>query len=81
MSSNATWIEFGRKADETDEQWAAVCKDVARAWANATGTAHLLPTNVSAASGMETRQGGNEVPSRSDDSPISEAETPNRGSS
>ncbi len=34
-------IEFRRKDDETDVEWAAACKDLARAYAIA--TEHLLP--------------------------------------
>lgn len=36
-------VELGRKLGETDEEWAAVCKDMARALAKATGMEHLLP--------------------------------------
>jgi hypothetical protein len=46
-------FEFARKAGESDEDWAAACRDMARALAKATGTEHLLPN----AQGMETREG------------------------
>jgi hypothetical protein len=36
-------IEFGRKEGETDEEWSAACKDMARALAEARGMEHLLP--------------------------------------
>lgn len=35
-----TWTEFGRKEGESDEEWAATCRDMAEALAKARG---LLP--------------------------------------
>lgn len=39
----ATFVEFGRKPGESDEEWSAACKEFARAYAKATGMEHLLP--------------------------------------
>lgn len=42
--TKANWVEFGRLEGEADEEWAAACRDMARALAKATDTEHLLPT-------------------------------------
>jgi hypothetical protein len=52
---SATWISIGRKKGETDEEWAAACKDMARALAEAWGMEHLLPASGMSAFGQDPK--------------------------
>lgn len=51
-------IEFGRRPGETDEEWAATCKEMAACLATAWGMEHLLPAQAIEAQRVETENTG-----------------------